>query len=106
MNASPVSPSMQGAQRKLDKSSNMALEHIWLSRNKGITAEELWTFLNRALPSDNHLSKASVIDILNTIIGKGLIHFAKRPSQGSYLRVYYPSANWGNPIKGGLQILT
>ena len=105
MQASPVSPSLRYAQRKLDRFSKLALEHIWLSKNKGTTAQELWVFLNDSLPPDSRVSKASVIDFLNTTRGNGLIHFEKRPRHGSYLRVYYPNANWEAPAKEGLQVL-
>jgi len=91
MQASPVSPSMIGAQVKLCRYSKLALEHIWSSKYKGTTAKELWEYLNETLPSDSPVSKASVIDFLNTMKWNGLIHFTERPSHASYQRVYFPN---------------
>ena len=105
MQASPVSPLMQSAQGKLYKYSKLALEHIWSSKKKGTTAKELWAYLNDSLPPDSPVSKASVIDLLNTMKGYGLIHFTERPSHDSYQRVYYPNANWEADSKGCLQVI-
>ncbi len=105
MQASPVSPSMSGAQRKLSKYTKLALEHIRASKYKGTTAEELWKYLNESLPPDSPVSKASVINFLNTMKGNGLIHFMEKASNDSHQRVYYPTANGETDTKESLQMI-
>ena len=94
MQASPVSPLMLDAHLKLYKYNKLALERIRSSKYKGTTAMELWEYLNKSLPSESPISKASVIDGLNKLVDSGFIHFTKRPSHDSYLKVYYPNDNW------------
>jgi len=105
MQASPVSPSIPSAQRKLSKYTKLALEHIRVSKYKGTTAEELWIYLNKSLPPDSPVSKASVINFLDTMKGKGLIHFTEKAYNGSHQKVYYPTANWEASSKESLQII-
>lgn len=105
MQASPVSPLMQDAQRKRCKYSKLALQHIWTSKYKGTTAKELWGYLKESLPPESSVSKASVIDFLNTMKGNGLIHFTERSCHNSYQRTYYPNANWEATPNGSLQMI-
>lgn len=105
MQASPVSPSMPNAQRKLNKYSKLALEHIRASKYKGTTAEELWAYLNDSIPPDKPVSRASVINFLNTMNGNNLIHFTERPSHSNHQRVYYPKASREDDPKGSLQAI-
>jgi len=93
MQTSPVSPSMIGAQMKLYRYSILALEQIKKSKHKGTTAKELWEYLNETLPPDSPVSKASVINFLNTMKEKELIYYTERPNDGSYQRMYYSNIN-------------
>ena len=93
MQTSPVSPSMIGAQIKIYRYSILALEQIKKSKYKGTTTKELWEYLNETLPPDSPVSKASVINVLNTMKEKKLIYYTERPNDGSHQRVYYPNIN-------------
>lgn len=96
---------MSSAQRKLSKYTKLALEYIRASKYKGTTAEELWKYLNESLPPDSPVSKASVINFLNTMKGNGLIHFTEKANNSNHQRVYHPTDKWEANPKESLQMI-
>ncbi len=66
-----------------------ALRLVWNRGNEGVISREVWSQVNQNLDGKT-ISRASIINFLNSLVDEGVLDFDERTGKGGYHRVYRP----------------
>ena len=66
-----------------------ALRHVWKKGEEGAISREVWSHVNENLDGKT-ISRASIINFLNSLVDEGVLDFDERTGKGGYHRVYKP----------------
>jgi predicted transcriptional regulator len=69
-----------------------ALRLVWKKGEEGVISREVWTHVNENL-NGKTISRASIINFLNSLVDEGVLDFHERTGKGGYHRVYRPKLN-------------
>jgi predicted transcriptional regulator len=67
-----------------------ALKILWGSE-RGLTSRDVWIGVNRGLEGTRSMSRASIINFLNTMYEEGVLTFEEEKCKGGKRRRYSPS---------------
>jgi len=66
-----------------------ALRLVWNIGSEGVISREVWIQVNQNLDGKT-ISRASIINFLNSLVDEGVLDFEERTGKGGYHRVYRP----------------
>ena len=66
-----------------------ALRLVWNRGSEGVISREVWSQVNQNL-NGKTISRASIINFLNSLVDEGVLDFDERTGKGGYHRVYRP----------------
>ena len=66
-----------------------ALRLVWNKGSEGVISREVWSQVNQNL-NGKTISRASIINFLNSLVDEGVLDFDERTGKGGYHRVYRP----------------
>ena len=66
-----------------------ALRLVWTKGSEGVISREVWSQVNQNLDGKT-ISRASIINFLNSLVDEGILDFDERTGKGGYHRVYRP----------------
>lgn len=66
-----------------------ALRLVWKKGDEGAISREVWSHVNESL-HEKTISRASIINFLNSLVDEGVLDFHERTGKGGYHRVYKP----------------
>jgi len=66
-----------------------ALRLVWNKGSEGVISREVWSQVNQNLDGKT-ISRASIINFLNSLVDEGVLDFEERTGKGGYHRVYRP----------------
>ncbi len=66
-----------------------ALRLVWNIGSEGVISREVWNQVNQNLDGKT-ISRASIINFLNSLVDEGVLDFEERTGKGGYHRVYRP----------------
>jgi len=66
-----------------------ALRLVWNRGSEGVISREVWSQVNQNLDGKT-ISRASIINFLNSLVDEGVLDFDERTGKGGYHRVYRP----------------
>ncbi len=66
-----------------------ALKQVWNRGSEGVISREVWSQVNQNL-NGKTISRASIINFLNSLVDEGVLDFEERTGKGGYHRVYRP----------------
>ena len=66
-----------------------ALRLVWKKGEEGAISREVWVHVNENL-NGKTISRASIINFLNSLVDEGVLDFDERTGKGGYHRVYKP----------------
>lgn len=66
-----------------------ALRLVWNKGEEGAISREVWSHVNENL-NGKTISRASIINFLNSLVDEGVLDFDERTGKGGYHRVYKP----------------
>ena len=69
-----------------------ALRLVWNIGSEGVISREVWNQVNQNLDGKT-ISRASIINFLNSLVDEGVLDFDERTGKGGYHRVYRPRLN-------------
>jgi predicted transcriptional regulator len=69
-----------------------ALKQVWNRGSEGVISREVWSQVNQNL-NGKTISRASIINFLNSLVDEGVLDFDERTGKGGYHRVYRPRLN-------------
>ena len=67
-----------------------ALRIVWAKEEEGVISREVWQHVNEALIGVRTISRASIINFLNSMVDEGVLDYRRESGKGGYHRVYFP----------------
>ena len=66
-----------------------SLRLVWKKGDEGVISREVWAHVNENL-NGKTISRASIINFLNSLVDEGVLDYDERTGKGGYHRVYRP----------------
>jgi len=82
-------PDSDGLSKVLRDYQEEALRLVWNKGSEGVISREVWSQVNQNLDGKT-ISRASIINFLNSLVDEGVLDFEERTGKGGYHRVYRP----------------
>ena len=68
----------------------LALRHVWSNPERGADTRGTHTAVNKGLAPTRTISRASIINFLNSMAEQGILRYVEKSTKGGMKRVYYP----------------
>ncbi|UCH57745.1 MAG: hypothetical protein JSV18_02205 [Candidatus Bathyarchaeota archaeon] len=82
-------PKNKGLAKVFRDYQEMALKLVWEKGEQGVISKEAWEHVNKKL-GDRTISRASIINFLNSMVEEGVLDYKEETGKGGYHRVYMP----------------
>ncbi len=82
-------PKAHGLSKVLRDYQEEALRFVWESEH-GVNSRSVWLHVNEAFGSEKTISRASIINFLNSMVDEGVLNYEEKSGKGGYHRVYLP----------------
>lgn len=70
----------------------LAMKFLWETGEKGAISKKVWLSVNEIMRKRGEsISRASIINFLNSMVDKDALTFTERSGKGGYHRVYFPA---------------
>jgi len=67
-----------------------ALRYIWsLEEGDRASSRRVWNAVNERLPAGNSISRASIINFLNSMVEEGVLDYEETTGKGGHRRMYF-----------------
>ena len=92
MNIVPLvlDPSKSGFEKVLRDYQIVALKMVWGNVETGATSREVYLHVNKALEGVRTISRASIINFLNSMCDMGVLAYEEETCKGGMRRKYFP----------------
>jgi hypothetical protein len=67
-----------------------ALKMVWENPEKGVTSREVYVYVNKALEGVRTVSRASIINFLNSMCDDDVLNYEEETCKGGMRRKYFP----------------
>jgi predicted transcriptional regulator len=84
-------PGKEGLEKVLRDYQIEALKVVWANAERGVTSREVWESVKKALESVKTISRASIINFLNTMCDDGILRYKEETCKGGMRRKYFPA---------------
>jgi predicted transcriptional regulator len=88
-----LDPSKTGFEKVLRDYQIEALRMVWESTSEGVTSREVYLHVNKALGDDKSISRASIINFLNSMCDEGVLNYEEETCKGGMRRKYSPGVD-------------
>ncbi|MFB0558128.1 MAG: BlaI/MecI/CopY family transcriptional regulator [Candidatus Bathyarchaeia archaeon] len=85
-----LDPSKSGFEKVLRDYQIEALKMVWNSTSDGVTSREVYLHVNKALEGNKTISRASIINFLNSMCDEGVLNYEEETCKGGMRRKYFP----------------
>ena len=85
-----VDPSKDGFEKVLRDYQIEALNMVWNADSTGATSREVYQYVNKALAGNKTVSRASIINFLNSMCDEGVLNYQEETCKGGMRRKYTP----------------
>ncbi len=82
-------PKAEGLSKVLRDYQEEALRFVWKS-DTGVTSREAWSHVNKVFGGEKTISRASIINFLNSMVDEGVLDYEEKSGKGGYHRLYLP----------------
>ncbi|MFP3951419.1 MAG: BlaI/MecI/CopY family transcriptional regulator [Candidatus Bathyarchaeia archaeon] len=66
-----------------------ALRYVWsLEEGEGASSRQVWNAVNERLPAGSSISRASIINFLNSMVEEGVLTYTETTGKGGHRRIY------------------
>jgi len=86
-----LNPNKDGLEKVLRDYQIEALKMVWESHNEGVTSREVYAHVNKALKGIRTISRASIINFLNSMCDDGVLNYEEETCKGGMRRKYSPA---------------
>ena len=83
-------PNMNGLEKVLRDYKVEALRVVWAKAVDGVTSREVYRSVNKALEGKKTISRASIINFLNSMCDEGVLSYKEETCKGGMRRKYFP----------------
>ena len=92
-------PSQHGLRKTLREHEELALRYLWYEKSSGATTREVWIAVNEKLGEGKSKSRATIINFLAAMAGKGVLGVREETGKGGYHGVYTPKMDGKEYVK-------
>ena len=85
-----IDPSKDGFEKVLRDYQIKALNVVWSAYFTGATSREVYQYVNKALACKKTVSRASIINFLNSMCDEGVLNYEEETCKGGMRRKYTP----------------
>jgi hypothetical protein len=90
-----VDPGKTGFEKVLRDYQIVALRNVWDVDPKGVTSREVYQHVNKRLDGVRTISRASIINFLNTMCDEGVLTYVEETCKGGTRRKYFTGMDEG-----------
>ena len=83
-------PNMHGLEKVLRDYQVESLKVVWDRAVDGVTSREVYRAVNKALEGTKTISRASIINFLNSMCDEGVLSYKEETCKGGMRRKYFP----------------
>lgn len=88
-----VDPNKTGFEKVLRDYQIEALKIVWNNVDSGVTSRDVYQHVNRVLEEGKTISRASIINFLNSMCDEGVLLYEEETCKGGMRRKYFPGLN-------------
>ncbi len=66
----------------------VALRYLWRIDGKGASSRDVWMQVNEDLEDKRTISRASIINFLNSMVDEGVLNYTETTGKGGHRRIY------------------
>jgi predicted transcriptional regulator len=88
-----IDPTKKGFEKVLRVYQIEAMNHVWKNAEEGATSREVYNHVNGALDGGKKISRASIINFLNSMCNEGILDYTEETCKGGTRRKYTPAMN-------------
>lgn len=82
-------PKAEGLSKVFRDYQEEALRFVWGSE-QGVNSRSVWLHVNEAFGGVQTISRASIINFLNSMVDEDVLNYEEKSGKGGYHRVYLP----------------
>ncbi len=71
----------------------VALHYLWRIDGKGASSRDVWMQVNDDLAGKRTISRASIINFLNSMVDEGVLNYTEITGKGGHRRIYSAKYN-------------
>jgi predicted transcriptional regulator len=65
-----------------------ALKYLWRLNGDGASSRDVWVQVNKDLEGRRTISRASIINFLNSMVDEGVLNYIETTGKGGHRRIY------------------
>ncbi len=86
-----IDPTKKGFEKVLSVYQIEAMKHVWKNAEEGATSRQVYNHVNSALDGGKKISRASIINFLNSMCDEGILDYTEETCKGGTRRKYTPA---------------
>jgi len=71
----------------------VALQYLWRLDGEGASSRDVWMQVNEDLKGQRTISRASIINFLNSMVDEGVLNYTETTGKGGHRRIYSAKYN-------------
>ena len=83
-----VDTSSEGLEMVLKDYQEAALRYLWRLDGDGASSRDVWVQVNEDLKGKRTISRASIINFLNSMVDEGVLNYTETTGKGGHRRIY------------------
>ena len=83
-----VDTSSEGLEMVLKDYQEAALRYLWRLDGSGASSRDVWVQVNEDLKGKRTISRASIINFLNSMVDEGVLNYTETTGKGGHRRIY------------------
>ena len=88
-----IDTSGEGLAMVLKDYQELALRYLWRLDGEGASSRDVWMQVNEDLKGKKTISRASIINFLNSMVDEGVLHYTEITGKGGHRRIYSAKYN-------------
>ena len=85
--------SSEGLAMVLKDYQEVAMHYLWRLDGGGASSRDVWMQVNEDLKGKKTISRASIINFLNSMVDEGVLHYTEITGKGGHRRIYSAKYN-------------
>lgn len=83
-----IDTSSEGLAMVLKDYQEVALKYLWRLEKDGASSRDVWVQVNEDLIGQRTISRASIINFLNSMVDEGVLNYTEITGKGGHRRIY------------------
>jgi DNA-binding PadR family transcriptional regulator len=88
-----IDTSSEGLAMVLKDYQEVALQYLWRLNGEGASSRDVWMQVNEDLKGQRTISRASIINFLNSMVDEGVLDYTEITGKGGHRRIYSAKYN-------------